>query len=466
MPDAPREIASEAASEPFRARVARHVGDLLRLAWPVVLSRAGMLVIAFVDIVMLGRYSAEAIGAYNLGVSIFVPLMVFTIGLTSGAVPVISRAFGAGEWAECGRAWRRAVSWALMGAGVTALVCYQGETWLGLFGQSDEMAGRGGAVTRVLAPGLVAQVLYASCAFYLESTRRPLPALVAMVLANLGNIGLNWLLIWGHAGLPELGAAGAALATTTVRFGMAAGMVGYILAQPDPRGAGVIGPWGSIWGPGGWRAGRMMRRLGLSAGLSTGFETIGFAAMTMFAGQLGTLPLAAYSLSHNLVAMVFMVGLGLAIATGVRVGIEIGRGRPDEAAFAGWTGLATAAAAMALLGVLVFFNRGAIAGVYTDDPVVAARAMGLFALAALIFVPDGAQVVMGQAVRALGDAWVAVACYIGAFLVLMLPMGWALVNLFGYDERALILTIVTTCWLATVLLALRFHVVTRRMRPG
>lgn len=459
MQDAP----AETVSEPFGARLRRHVGDLLRLAWPVMLSRAGMLVMAFVDIIMLGRYSAEAIGAFNLGVSIFVPLMVFTIGLTSGSVPVISRAFGAGDWAECGRAWRRAVSWALMGSGFAALICWQGETWLSLFGQTEELAAKGGAVTRVLAPGLVAQVFYAACAFYLESTRRPLAALVAMIFANLGNIALNWLLIWGHWGLPEMGAAGAALATTAMRFAMAATLLAVILGQRDPRGAGVVGPWESLWGPGGWRAGAMMRRLGLSAGISTGFETIGFAAMTMFAGQLGTLPLAAYSLSHNLTAMVFMIGLGLSIATGVRVGIEIGRGRPDEAAFAGWTGLATVAAIMALIGLVVFMGRGAIVTVYTDDPVVAARAAGLFALAALIFLPDGAQVVLGQAVRALGDAWVAVACYIGAFIVLMLPMGWALVNVLGYDERALILTIVAACWLATALLGLRFRVLTRRM---
>ncbi len=460
MHDAP----SPLVSEPFRARLARHTGDLLRLAWPVMLSRCGILVMAFADIAMLGRYGPEAIGALNLGVSIFVPLMVFSIGLTAGAVPVISRAFGAGDWAECGNAWRRAVSWSLMTSGLAALVCWQGETWLTLFGQSEELAASGGAVSRMLAPGLVAQVMYAACAFYLESTRRPGAALVAMVFANLANVALNWLLIWGHAGFPEMGAAGAALATTLVRFGMAAGLAAVILSQRDARAAGVIGPWGSLWGPGGWAAGRMMRRLGLSAGLSTGFETVGFAAMTMFAGQIGTLPLAAYSLSHNLTAMVFMIGLGLSIATGVRVGIEIGRGRPDEAAFAGWTGLATVMGVMAVIGLGVFLGRGAIVALYTDDPAVAARAAGLFALAALIFVPDGAQVVMGQAVRALGDAWVAVACYIGAFLVLMVPLGWVLVNPLGFDERALILTIVATCWLATVLLALRFRVLSRRMR--
>jgi MATE family multidrug resistance protein len=448
--------------ERLAPRVRRHFTDLLRLAWPVMLSRAGILVMAFCDIAMLGRYGIGAIGEINLGVSIFVPLLVITIGLTSGMVPVIAYAFGAGAWSECGHAWRRAISWSLVTSVVAALICWQGEALLTAFGQTAEMSAKGGAVTRALAPGLIAQAIYAACAFYLEATRRPLPALVAMIFANLVNFGLNWLLIWGHWGFPELGAVGAALASTIVRFGSAAGLILYIVTRPRARAAGVVGPWQTIWGPGGWAAGWTMRKLGFSAGLSNGFETIGFASMTMFAGQLGTLPLDAYSLSHNLVSTLFMVGLGLAVASGVRVSIEMGRGRPDEAAFAGWVGLLAVVVVMSLLGALVLISRETIAAAYTDDPVIAARAMGLFVFAAFVFVPDSAQVVMGQALRAMGDAWAAVACYIISFVVLMVPLGWVLVNPLGYDERALIAAIIAACVLATVLLSLRFHWLTRR----
>jgi MATE family multidrug resistance protein len=262
--------------------------------------------------------------------------------------------------------------------------------------------------------------------------------------------------------MPELGAVGAALASTIVRFGAAAGMVLYIVTRPRARAAGVVGPWQTFWGPGGWAAGRSMRTLGLSAGLSNGFETIGFAAMTMFAGQLGTLPLDAYSLSHNLLSTLFMVGLGLAVASGVRVGIEMERDRPDEAAFAGWVGLLAVVVVMTSLGSLVVINRGTIAAVYTDDPVIADRAMGLFVLSAFVFVPDSAQVVMGQALRAMGEAWVAVACYTVSFVVLMVPLGWIMVNPLGYDERALIGAIIAACTLATALLSWRFHWLTQR----
>ncbi|HUS53775.1 MAG TPA: MATE family efflux transporter [Thermohalobaculum sp.] len=447
--------------EQLAPRIWRHFADLLRLAWPVMLSRAGILVMAFCDIAMLGRYGAGAIGEINLGVSIFVPLLVVTIGLTSGMVPVVAYAFGAGAWAECGNAWRRAISLSLVTSTIAALICWQGEALLAAFGQTAEMSARGGAVTRALAPGLIAQTIYTACAFYLEATRRPLPALVAMIFANLGNFSLNWLLIWGHWGFPELGAVGAALASTIVRFGAAAGMILYIVTRPRARAAGVVGPWQTFWGPGGWAAGRTMRKLGASAGLSNGFETIGFAAMTMFAGQLGTLPLDAYSLSHNLLSTLFMVGLGLAVASGVRVGIEMGRDRPDEAAFAGWVGLLAVVVVMSTLAVLVVINRESLAAIYTNDPVIAARASGLFVLSALVFVPDSAQVVMGQALRSMGDAWVAVACYIASFVMLMVPLGWLLVNPLGYDERALIGTIIAACLLASALLTLRFHWLTR-----
>jgi len=393
-----------------------------------------------------------------------VPLLVITVGLTSGMVPVVARAFGAGAWAECGQAWRRGLSWALLTSGTATVVCWQGEGLLLMLGQDADLAAHGGAVARALAPGLVAQAIYAASAFYLEATRRPIPALVAMIFANLGNFGLNWLLIWGHWGLPELGAVGAALASTAVRIGAAVGLVIYVVTRPRARAAGVVGSWESPWGPGGWAAGRTMRALGVSAGLSNGVETVSFASLTMMAGRLGELPLAAYSLAQNLMAMVFMVGLGLAVATGVRVSIEMGRNRPDEAAFAGWTGLLAVVLVMGAMALAVTAWPGALAAVYTDDPAVAARAAGLFLVATLVFVPDSAQVVMGQAVRALGDAWVAVACYVAAFGGVMVPLAWALVGPFGYGERALLAAVVVACLAATTMLALRFARLTTRGR--
>lgn len=448
--------------ERIGAKFVRHAHDLLWLAWPVMLSRAGILLMAFVDIAMLGRYGAGAPGIAGLGLAIFIPVMVIAIGLVSGMVPVVARAHGAGEWRECGRAWRRAVSWGIFVSLIGVWLVWQGETLLRWLDYPPEVAAGGGAVAIALAPGLLAQVLFAACAFYLEATRRPLFALGAMVLANMVNGFLNWVMIFGNLGWPEMGAEGAALASTAARFAALGLMFWFILGQSDPRAAGVTGPWETVWGPGGWRAGWMMRRLGISAGLSNGFETIGFAAMMMIAGTLGTAALDAYSISHNLVATVFMIGLGLSVATGVRVGLAAGAGNAAEASAAGWTGALVTLAIMSCLSALVLAFRHQLALAYTDVPELAARAAALFALSSLIFVPDTLQVVLGQAVRALGDAWVPVAGYILSFVVLMVPLGLLLTGPGGWDERGLVIAIIAACLMATVLLAWRFRVLTRR----
>ena len=449
------------AGETFAMRLRRHLGELLPLAWPVMLSRASILVMAFTDIAMLGRYQPGAVGTMGLGMSIFIPLMVLSIGLATGVVAVVAQAYGAGNWAECGRHWRRAIVWGAVVSFFAMAICWQGEALLRLMGQEAALAEAGGRVARALTPGLGAQVIFAISAYYLEATRRPKVGLVVMIAANIGNLALNWVLIFGNLGLPELGAVGAALASTLVRIGAAAALVLVILMQPGAVRAGVIGRWRGFWGPGGWRAGRAMRRLGFSAGLSNGFETLGFTAMTQIAAQLGTLPLDAFAIAVNLIAVCFMVGLGLAVATAVRVGIEAGRGRMAEATFAGWTGLGTAAVLLAFVGVALFLGRESVAALYTDEPLIAAQTLPLLALMGLVLVPDSAQVVLGQALRALGDAWVPVMAYVLSFVGVMIPLGWWLVMRAGYDERALLLAIFVGCTLASLLLGWRFRVLTR-----
>ena len=449
------------ADEAVGPKIVRHSTDLLRLAWPVMLSRAGILIMAFADIAMLGRYGEGAVGISNLGIAIFIPVIVMTIGMASGMVPVVSQAYGAGNYQECGRAWRRGLCWGVFISLIGIAVVWRSETLLGWFGQTPEMAKGGGDVAVALAPGVLAQTVFAVCAFYLESIRKPMFALVAMLVANLLNVVLNWMFIFGHLGFPEMGAVGAAHASTLARFAAAGLMVWYILSMKDGIAWGLRGSWETVWGPGGWRAGWQMRKLGASAGLSNGFETIGFAAMSLMAGTLGIAALDAYSISHNLLSTVFMIGLGLAVATGVRVGQATGAGHAREAAYAGWTGLLVALLVMSLLSMVVLGFRNDIAAIYTNDPDLIARSAALFAFSAFVFVPDSLQVVMGQAIRALGDAWIAIAAYIASFVVLMIPLGWYMITELGWDERGLALAIAVSCALATVLLCWRFRVLTK-----
>ena len=280
------------------------------------------------------------------------------------------------------------------------------------------MAG-GGAVARMSAAGAFFQIVFTAASFYLEGTGRMKPGLVAMVAANVVNVALNWLLIGGNLGAPELGAPGAALASTLARFVMAAGLVVWLLALPE------FAPWRarafSLWGPGGWAAGAEMRRIGLAGGASYFFETFAFAALAQAAGLLGATPLAAYTVLHNVEAMVFMIALGISVATAVRVGQAAGAGDVGEARFAALAGLAASMVIIALLGLLLFAFAPAVVAVYSSDPGLIARAAPLFAILAVSMVFDAGQVVLGQSTRALGDAWGTTAVFFVAFWGVMLP---------------------------------------------
>jgi MATE family multidrug resistance protein len=410
------------AGETFGARLGRHLAALGALAWPVMLSRAGILVMSVVSVAMLGRHSTVALAEAALAIGLFIPVMVTGVGLQVGVISIVARRHGAGRTGECVDAWRRALPWATLSGLAGAAILAFSETWLSLIGQSPALAAGGGAAGRAMAPGALFQIIYIVGAFYLEGTGRPKPALAAMAAANLLNVALCWALIHGRLGAPDLGAVGAGLAGTAVRGFLAAAVTLYILRLPEVRAAGGLRRFGGLWGPGGWAAGAEMRRLGYASGVAYGAETTAYAALTQMAGLIGAPTLAAYSILHNIEALVFMAALGLSVATGVRVGAAAGAGRRDEAAFAGWTGLGAALAAMGATGAALWLWAPGAVSVYTADAGVAASAVGAMGIVALIVAPDGGQIVMGQANRALGDAWASARLFVLAYWLWMVPL--------------------------------------------
>ena len=232
----------------------------------------------------------------------------------------------------------RGLRWSVVVGGVATLLVFGSETLLFAIGHEPALASGAGSVARMLAPGALFQIVFVAGSFYLEGTARTKPGLVVMIAANVVNFLLCRLLIGGGFGLPPMGAEGAALAGTIARFLMAAGLLVWLLRLPE------FDPWRGrffgFWGPGGRIAGAEMRRIGFAGGAAYFFETVAFASLSQAAGLLGTGALTAYSILHNVESTVFMVALGLSVATSVQVGRAAGRRDAAEAIFSGLAGLA------------------------------------------------------------------------------------------------------------------------------
>ena len=453
------------AATPRGREVRGHLRELLRLAWPIVIARAGILTMALADVAMVGRHDTDELAYASLGTALFVPLLVTGVGLMIGVLATASQAFGSERLEACGAIWMRALPWATLVGAIAALVCLQGEAILGLIGQEPVMAREGGRVAVALAPGLFAYGLFVASTFFLEAINRPTPGMVAMLVANVINVALNWVLIYGELGFPAMGAVGSAITTSVVRTFLAVFIILYILRMPDRRRFGIDAARARVALATWWPKSREARRIGLAAGAATGLETSAHAALTQIAGLMGVVPVGAYAIAHNVEAVMFMAALGIGSATGVLTGNAWGRGDRRGAAMAGWTGIGATLGVMAACGLLIWLLRGPILGVYSTDPRIVAASLPVMAVVAVAIVADGAQMTAAHATRALGDAWNATARAAVAFWLVMVPGGWAMGVWLGWGPAGLMAGVVIGCAVAFVLMAERFTALLRSARP-
>ncbi|MDD9929178.1 MAG: MATE family efflux transporter [Rhodospirillaceae bacterium] len=439
-------------------RLRRHIAELIRLAAPVVVTRAGILTMATADAAMLGRSTVEQVAFHGLAIAPFIVITVTGIGLLFGTVVLTSHAVGREQFTECGPIWRRSLPYAAaLGLGA-AVVCQFGTPFFLWTAQPPDIAAGAGKVVSILGWGAPGTLLFYTTAYFLEGLRRPLPAMVVMIVANLLNILFNWMFIFGNAGFPALGAEGAAIATTLVRSAMAVFLIAYVWFMVDRDRYAVRYALGRGW----WRAGAEHRRVGYAAGTSYGIESIAFGTISFFVGILGAMALAAYTMQHIVFALIFMIALGIASATSVRVGIAHGREDMPDRALAGWTGLGLVVLALGSCGIALLLWSAPIAGLLTTDPALVAATAPLIVLSAYALIADGGQVVMASALRGAGETWVPTAMHIVSYFGVMIPGCWILAFPMGYGAAGLVGGIVLASIVSVTLVSFRFWMISRR----
>lgn len=444
-------------AESLSHRVQRHVNELFRLALPVIIARAGIIGMALVDTLMVGRFGAQELAYYGLGNMPVGVMLGVMVGLMLGVVVVTAQAVGRGDIAGTGAIWRRALPYSLLVGGAMGGLCLFGEEFLLLTGQAPDLAAGGAGVMTIIAIGMPAAGLHLAASLYLEGMKRPIPGMVAMLIGNVLNVGLNWVLVWGHLGFPAMGAEGAAWATTILRWLGAIGLIAYVWWLPQRHAWGIRGGF-----KGWWRDSAEQRRVGYAAGLSNGLEGSAFAALALFAGWLGAMSVGAYTIGLNLIALPFMCALGLATATSVRVGNAYGAGDRVETKVAGWTGLGVTSGVLLLVGLVFLLYPVAVASQFTADPDLIILTAPLLALSAWLLVADGGQVVMAQALRGRSDTWVPTAMHFVSYYAIMMPLGWFLAFPLGYGVLGLFGGILIASFVAVSFLSARFWWLSRR----
>jgi MATE family multidrug resistance protein len=392
---------------------------MFQLAVPVVFAELGWVTMGMVDTLIVGPLGPEAIGAVGLGTSVFMGVCIFSMGLLLGLDALVSQSFGAGRIDDCHR-------WLVHGAVLAVVLSIPVTGILWLIGASLDSWGldpRVLVLTRpyldTLAYSIPPLLLYAAFRRYLQGMGIVRPVMIALVGANIVNAVMNWLLIYGRAGFPELGVRGSAWATVFARTVMAAFLLATILYRERRSPSGVFADLALSLD-----RFRRLIVLGAPAATQLTLEVGVFAAATALAGRLAPAALAAHQIAINYASLSFMVPLGIASAGAVRVGHAIGRRDVDGASRAGWTALLFAVSFMSVAAAIFLIVPRQLLQAFTTDTGVVDVGVRLLFVAALFQLFDGVQGVATGILRGLGDTRTAMLWNLFAHWFVGLPLGY------------------------------------------
>jgi MATE family, multidrug efflux pump len=432
-----------------------HVRAIAALGLPLIGGHLAQLAIGMTDTVMLGWYGVGELAAVTLATSYFFVFFMLGSGFALAVMPMVAAAVASGNDTSVRRATRMGL-WLSLMFGVLAMpAMLWSEQIFRLLGQSADVSALAARYLRLAGWGLVPALLVMVLKSYLAAQERTQIVLWITLGAALVNGLANYALIFGSWGAPELGITGAAVASIlTQGVSVVAVAIYAVLALPNDRLFRRF-----------WRPDRDMLaqvfRLGMPIGLTSLSEVSLFTATALMMGWLGTVPLAAHGIVLTVTSAAFMAHLGLSNVATIRAGNAYGRGdRAHMARGARVVSAMSLAVALTTMTAFLLIPVPLMSLFITPGdpayPQIIAIGVGLFAVAALFQLVDGAQVIALGLLRGVQDTNVPMMIAAGSYWVVGIPFSYLFGFVFGYGGIGVWFGLVVGLSCAGVLLMWRF----------
>lgn len=404
-----------ASPTPIRTEIA----TLWRLSWPMLVGQVATVGMGVADVAMTGHVSAAELAAVSLGASVWSIVLVTVMGTMMAINTVVAHEIGAARHDKIPHSVRSSL-W--KGAIVGIVACLLANLCTLLFdhiGLEQDVADRAATFLHVISAGMPAFACYRALYGYTTSINQTKPVMMIAIGGLVFNIILNYLLVFGHFGLPKLGAVGCAVSTATGMWLMLAAMVWWIRTAPVYRATYPFSQWD---GPD-WPEIRAMFKLGLPIGVTYFAEVSAFGLISLLVARFGVVQVSAHQIALNFTSLVFMVPLSFGIGVLTRVGQAMGEGNPQRARFVARTGVGLCLAFGFFSAAFIAIFRWDIARAYTSDLTVQATTVKLLLFAALFQLSDSTQVAAASAIRGYKVTRPPMLIHMLAFWVFALPLG-------------------------------------------
>lgn len=371
------------------------VKDIARLAWPVLVAQLAVMANAVIDTVMAGRYGTIDLAAVGIGASVYVTLFVTLMGVLFALTPTAAQLHGAGRHAEIGEEVRQTAWLALWLAAISLVLLTHPGPIIALSRLTPEVETKVRAYLDLIAWGVPAALLFRVFQGFSTAVSKPRAVMIFNLIGLALKVPLNWAFMYGEFGLPALGGAGCAAATSVIAW-LACGLAwAWCAFEPAYRRFRVFERWS-------WpnaRAQWQLVALGVPIGATFFVDVTAFTFMALFIARFGPLWSGAHQIAANLAAVCFMLPLAIGNASSVLVGQAIGARALHRARATVRIALVIGLVCGVTVGGVIYFAADAIVRLYTGDLAVRHAAGGLLAFVAVYHVFDAVQAVAANVVR-------------------------------------------------------------------
>lgn len=395
---------SVSVASPVRSPWRDELSATLKLAWPLVLTQLATIALNTIDVIMIGWLGPDELAAATLATSMIFPLVFFGIGLLAATAAMFSHEIGAIHLRGVRRTLRQGFWVAITLCIPCILLLWNAEALMLLMGQEPHLAAMAADYVAYAKWGLLPLMGFTVLRNFVTAHSRPRSSMVILILSIGLNAALDYALIFGAFGFPELGLVGAAIATVLVQCFMFLAQAGFVMSDRKFRRYNLFG---RFWRPD-WHRYFEILKIGVPIGLTVLAEAGLFAASAFMVGLFGPDQLAAHAVALQCSSVAFMVPLGLSQAATIRVGLAMGRRRTADALLAGRTSAGVGIGFAVLTALIIWIATETLVGFYlrlddADNAAAIALAIQFLRIAAVFQLVDAGQAVAAGNLRGMKD---------------------------------------------------------------
>ncbi len=431
----------------------------LLLAYPVVLSQLGHIMVGVVDTAMVGQIGTNEQAAVALANSLYTLVLVFGLGVSYGVTPLAAAADSSNNISENASLLKHSIIInTLLGVILFVLLVIIAPV-LNLFDQKQEVVDLAIPFLNVMMLGMIPLCVFSAFKQFAEGLSNTKTAMIISVAANLLNVLLNYLLIFGHWGLPEMGLMGSCWASFIARVLMALVMFLYVYKNSYFKKYWIGFSFKNI----SKELTKKILAIGVPSGLQWFFEVGAFAFAVIMIGWISPKAQAAHQVALSIAAVTYMMASGLSAAASVRVGNQYGLKNIQGLRIAGFSAFIVVLVFMGLMALSFILLRNWLPTFFTKDTEVIGISSTLIIIAAFFQLSDGTQVVGLGALRGLKDVKIPTIITLIAYWVIGLPMSYVLAFKFNFGVEGVWYGLSIGLTISALLLFARFNYISKKI---